>query len=169
MVVLRVATKHINLWARQLGMKRREMSELAGLMKLDEVKKEIESEKSLERWARRASGYFTKKVKRMLSEEIDNMVWSGEKEISQWRKVNKVYDEIIDKEIEEIWMSETPDCSETIRLNCKHVWETVKRVCDFIKAHDDLIKIMKFGEYRIAMKKVMKVIREAHNVERKRR
>ena len=42
MVVLRIATKHINLWARQLEMKRREMSELAGLMKLDEVKNEVE-------------------------------------------------------------------------------------------------------------------------------
>ena len=41
-VVLRVATKHINLWIRQLEMKRMEMRELAGLMKLDEVKEEIE-------------------------------------------------------------------------------------------------------------------------------
>ena len=29
-VVLRVATKHINLWTRQLEMKRREVAELAG-------------------------------------------------------------------------------------------------------------------------------------------
>ena len=42
-VVLRIATKHINLWARQLEMKRQEMSELAGLMKLEEVKKEVEN------------------------------------------------------------------------------------------------------------------------------
>ena len=47
-VVLRIATKHINLWIRQLEMKRKEMSELAGLMKLDVVKEEIEKEKSLE-------------------------------------------------------------------------------------------------------------------------
>ena len=52
-VVLRISTKHINLWARQLEMKRRENFELAGLMKLGEVKSEIEKEKSLERWARR--------------------------------------------------------------------------------------------------------------------
>ena len=48
-VVLRVATKHINLWMRQLEMKRREIIELAGLMRLDEVKREIEKEKNLER------------------------------------------------------------------------------------------------------------------------
>ena len=35
MVVLRIATKHINLWMRQLEMKRKEMSELAVLMKLE--------------------------------------------------------------------------------------------------------------------------------------
>ena len=83
MVVLRIATKHINLWARQLEMKRREICELAGLIGLQEVKKEISEEKSMERWARRCSNFFTKKVKRMLFEEIDNMVWSGnEKEIT---------------------------------------------------------------------------------------
>ena len=77
MVVLRVATKHINLWTRQLEMKRREVSELAGLMKLEEVKNEVEREKSLERWAKRATNHFTKKAKRMLFEKIDNMAWSG--------------------------------------------------------------------------------------------
>ena len=41
MVVLRVATKHINIWIRQLEMKRKEICELAGLMKLEETKKEI--------------------------------------------------------------------------------------------------------------------------------
>ena len=41
MAVLRVATKHINLWTSQLEMKRKEVPELAGLMKFDEVKKEI--------------------------------------------------------------------------------------------------------------------------------
>ena len=44
-----------------------------------------------------------------------------------------------------------------------------KRVCDFINAHEDLITITSFGEYREVMRKVMKVIKEAHNVERKRR
>ena len=64
-------------------MKRKEMAELAGLMGFDEVKKEIANEKSIERWTKRCSHHFTKKVKRMLFEEIDNMVWSGrEKEIT---------------------------------------------------------------------------------------
>ena len=48
-VVLRIATKHINLWARQLEMKRLEICELAGLIGLQEIKKEISEEKSLER------------------------------------------------------------------------------------------------------------------------
>ena len=84
MVVLRVATKHINLWIRQLEMKRKEMIELAGWTKLEEVKSEIQK-KSPEKWARRCTHHFTKKTKRLLFEEIDNMVWCGtEKEISQW-------------------------------------------------------------------------------------
>ena len=49
LVVLRVSTKHINLWIRQLEMKRREMCELAGLMRLEKIKEEIQNEKSLER------------------------------------------------------------------------------------------------------------------------
>ena len=42
-------------------------------------------------------------------------------------------------------------------------------MCDFINAHEDLIQITTFGEYRDAMRRVMKVIKEAHNVEKKRR
>ena len=42
-------------------------------------------------------------------------------------------------------------------------------MCDFINAHEDLIKISTFGEYRIVMRNVSKVIKEAHNVERERR
>ena len=80
LAVLRIATKHINLWSRQLEMKRSEIIELAGLMKLEETRKEIEREKALERWAKRCSHHFIKKVKRMLFEEIDNMVWSGNEE-----------------------------------------------------------------------------------------
>ena len=84
-VMLRISTKHINLWVRQLEMKRREMTELAGLMELDGVKNEIEHEKNLEAWARRCTNHFTKKMRRMLFEEIDNMVWSGkENEIVRW-------------------------------------------------------------------------------------
>ena len=83
-VILRIAKKHINVLIRLLEMKRKEMSELAGLMMFGVIKKEIVKEKSLERWARRCSN-FAKKVKRMLFEEIDKIVWSGnEKEISQW-------------------------------------------------------------------------------------
>ena len=96
-------------------------------MGFDEVKKEIENEKSLERWAKRCSHNFTKKVKRMLFEEIDNMVWSGsEKEITSWCEMNKVYDEITENEIEEIWNREAPVHEEPIRLNGKFVWETAK-------------------------------------------
>ena len=97
-VVIRLSTKHINLWMRQLEMKRKEMCELAELIGVEEVKKEIENEKSLEKWAKRCTNHFTKKTKRMLYEEMDNMVWSGqEKEISEWCKQNKVYDEITEK------------------------------------------------------------------------
>ena len=127
MVVVRVATKHINLWIRQLEMKRMEMSELAGLMKLGEVRNEVENAKNLERWTRRCTHHFPKKVKRMF-EEIDNIVWSGQSsEISQWCKKNKVYDQITEAEIEGIWQREGPE-EETIRLNGKYVWETAKRV-----------------------------------------
>ena len=106
----------------------------------------------------------------MLFEEVDNMVWSGkEKEIMEWRLKNKVLDEITEVEIDEIWKKEDPSEEEPVRLNGKYVWETAKRVCDFINAHEDLIQIATFAEYKKAMKKVMSVIKEAHNVERKRR
>ena len=45
-VVLRISTKHINLWMRQLEMKRNEVSQLSGLMGFGEVEKEIETEES---------------------------------------------------------------------------------------------------------------------------
>ena len=168
--VLRIATKHINLWTRQLEMKRKEIAELAELMGFDEDKKEIANEKSLERRAKRCSHHFTKKVKRMLFEEIYNMMWSGrEKEIISWREMNKVYDEITENEIEDIWNREAPDHEEPIRLNGKFVWETAKRVCDFINAREGLIRITTFGEYRTVLMKVMMVIRETNLVERKRR
>ena len=170
MVVLRISTKHINLWVRQLEMKRREMSELAGLIGLDEIKREIASEKSLERWAKRCTNSFTKNVKRMIFGEIDNFVWSGkENEVIQWCQRNRVFDEITEDEIEEIWHRENPDDDENIRLNGKYVWDTAKRVCDFINAHEDLITITSFSEYRGVMRKVMRVIKEAHNTQRKRR
>ena len=98
------------------------------------------------------------------------MTGSGnEEEITCWCKENKVYEEITEKEIEEIWNRESPDESDPIRLNGKSVWETAKRVCDFINTHEDLVHITTFGEYRKVMGKVMRVIKEAHNVEKKRR
>ena len=94
-VVLRVATKHINILIRQLEMKRSEISELAWLMKHEEVRNEVEKEKYLERWARRCTHHFTEKVKRVLFEEIDNMIWGGsDEEITRWCKTNEVYDAI---------------------------------------------------------------------------
>ena len=78
-------------------------------------------------------------------------------------------DEITDQEIEDIWKTENPRDVEDVRLNGKYVWQTAKRVCDFINMHEDLIMITSFGEYRIVMKKVMMVIKESHNTERKRR
>ena len=136
MVILRIATNHINLWIRQLEVKRKEIAELAGLLKFEEVKNEIEREKSLESWAKRTSNHFTRNVKRMLFEEIDNMVWSGnEEDITCWCKENKVYEEITEKEIEEIWNRVYPDEGEPIRLNGKYVWETAKRVCVTSSTH----------------------------------
>ena len=122
MVILRVSPKHINLWIRQLGIKRKEICELVGLMGFDEVKKEIENEKSLEKWAKRCTNHFTRRVKRMIFGETDNIVWSGKNGvISKWCKRNKVYDEITDVEIEELWNRETPGDDEAIRLNGKYV------------------------------------------------
>ena len=91
------------------------------------------------------------------------MAWGGcEKEIAQWCKNNVVYKEITEQEIEEIWRKEDPSDDEPIRLNGKYVWGTAKRVCGFINAHESLINITTFGEYRSVMKKVMLVIKEAH-------
>ena len=150
-------------------MKRKEAIQLAGLIGFDDVLMEIENEKSMERWAKRCTTHFTKKVKRMLFEEIDNIVWTGDEEITRWCAQNKVYDEITEDEIEQIWKREGSDDDEPVRLNGKYVWEAAKRVCDFISTHDDLIHITTFGEYRVVMLKVMRVIKEAHNSERKRR
>ena len=60
-------------------MKRKEMCELAELLRLEEVKKEIVTAKDLERWGRRANSHFAKKARRTLYEEIDHIVWSGAK------------------------------------------------------------------------------------------
>ena len=40
-------------------------------------------------------------------------------------------------------------------------------MCHFINAHDDLIRITSFGEYREVMRKVMRVIREPTTLRRK--
>ena len=42
-------------------------------------------------------------------------------------------------------------------------------MCDYINAHDDLINIASFKEYRVVMRKVMMVIKKAHNTGKKRR
>ena len=65
--------------------------------------------------------------------------------------------------------ADTQDTGEDIRLNGKYVWETAKKVCDFINAHEELVHITSFGENRDVMRKVMKVIKEAYNTKRKRR
>ena len=49
-VIIRISTKHINLWIRQIETKRREMSELAGLMGFEEIQVENVREKALEAW-----------------------------------------------------------------------------------------------------------------------
>ena len=74
------------------------------------------------------------------------MVCNGsEQEIKEWCNPNKVFDEIREEEIEEIWRRDQDD-NEAIRLNGKYVWETANRVCDFI-SHKELIHITTFGEY----------------------
>ena len=60
--------------------------------------------------------------------------------------MKKVYDEITDDEIQEIWNKEEPEDGEPVRLNGKCVWAAAKRVCDFINAHEDIIKIETFVE-----------------------
>ena len=71
---------------------------------------------------KRTTNNFTKKAKRVLFEENGNMVWSGrEQEISSRCEQNKVYDEIADEEIEEIWNRDDPGEIEPIRLNGKYV------------------------------------------------
>ena len=128
-------------------------------MGFDDVKKEIEAEKNLEKWAKRCTNHFTRRARRMIFGETDNIVWSGKGVISKWCKRNKVYDEITDAEIDELLNREDPGDDEAIRLNGKYVWETAKRVCNYINAHEDLIHITSFGEYKVVMKKVMMVIR----------
>ena len=88
----------------------------------------------------------------MLYEEIDNIVWSGkEKEISMWCQQNKVFYQITEAEIEEIWNRKTPDQEEAVRPNGKHNLEMAKRVCDFINTHEDIIQVTTISEYRRVM------------------
>ena len=98
------------------------MCELAGLMGLEGVQKEIEKTEDLEMRARRSTTNFAKKAKKIPFQEVDNMVrsWS-EKGITGWCKMNKVYEETTESEIQEIRMWETPDDGESFRLNGKYV------------------------------------------------
>ena len=54
-------------------------------------------------------------------------------------------------------------------MNGKYEFETAKCVCDFIDIFEVIINIETIGEYRDVMRKVMKAIKEAHNVQKKRR
>ena len=42
-------------------------------------------------------------------------------------------------------------------------------MCDFINAHEELVHITAFGECRDVIRRIMRVIKEAHNTQRKRR
>ena len=42
-------------------------------------------------------------------------------------------------------------------------------MCNYKNAHEDIIRISSFGEYRDVMKKVMRAVKEAYNVEKRRR
>ena len=53
MVVLRLSTKHINLWTHQLETKRNEIRELAEQLMVDVIKKENGKESSLETWGKK--------------------------------------------------------------------------------------------------------------------
>ena len=66
-----------------------------------------------------------------------------------------VYDETTEDEFEQIWKREDSDDDEPVGLSGKCVLDVAKRVCHFISAHDDLIHITTFGEYRDVMLKVM--------------
>ena len=79
LVVVRISTKHINLWMRQLEMKRNEITELAGLMGLEWVEEEIERAKDLEMWAKRCTHHFTKKGE-------ENVVRGNRQYGVEWRR-----------------------------------------------------------------------------------
>ena len=75
-VIIGIFTKHINLWIRQLEMKRREIGHLAELMKMEDVENEIKREKSLE---------LSKKVHESLSQEDQkNVVWRNRQHDLEW-------------------------------------------------------------------------------------
>ena len=76
MMLLRISTKHINLWVRQLELKRKAVCELAKLMRFEWIGNEIENEKNLKRWGKRVTNNFPKAMRRKIYEEVDNMVWS---------------------------------------------------------------------------------------------
>ena len=114
-VLLRLSTKHNNLWVLQLEMKWNAICELAGLMGFEEVREEIEKEKTLQVWARRATNHFPRKTKRAIFEMTDNMVWSGdERSVAEWCKRNKVFDEITEDKIDEIRRRDDQDPEEPV-------------------------------------------------------
>ena len=56
---------------------RNEIRELTELLRVDGIKKEIEKEQNLETWGKRTNNLFAKKTKRIIYEEIDNIVLNG--------------------------------------------------------------------------------------------
>ena len=67
-----------------IRVEKEETSSLATLMGFDCVRIEVERQKNLESLAKRGAHNFNKKVKRMLFDEVDNMVWkNGGSEISR--------------------------------------------------------------------------------------
>ena len=48
-----------------------------------------------------------KKVKRALFEEINDIAWSGREDLSRWCQQNKVFNEITEDVIAEIWNRES--------------------------------------------------------------
>ena len=71
-VILQMPTKHINTWILQLEKKMNEICELSGLIGFEVLKKDVETERSLECWAIRHTNHFTE-MKGMEFEEVDKV------------------------------------------------------------------------------------------------
>ena len=59
--------------------------------RLMESRRRLKKKKSLVKWGKRTNNLLAKKTKRMIYEEIDNMVWDeNEKKIGEWCNRDKV-------------------------------------------------------------------------------